>query len=81
WRILHPSAALSTVYFEDFLMQIFEYFQTVACLRDIAVSGLSLRSGAHSTDVRKTVNEVFELIYGDFGFHLPHRSGTDQTAQ
>jgi len=31
---------------------------------------LSLRSGAHSTGVRKTVNEVFELIYSGIGFHV-----------
>ncbi|MGP9833689.1 hypothetical protein, partial [Marinobacter sp. NSM] len=71
-RILHRSAALSTVYFEEFSDQIFEYFQTVAFVWEVAVSGLSLRSDAHSTGATKTVNALFRKTFPLFGFHLCH---------
>ncbi|WP_286803991.1 hypothetical protein, partial [Marinobacter sp. UBA2498] len=69
-RILHRNAALSTVNPKNFKTHFLQYFQTVTSARKTAVSGLSLRSGAHSTGVRKTVNEVFELIYSGIGFHV-----------
>ncbi|WP_296626172.1 hypothetical protein, partial [Marinobacter sp.] len=56
---------------KNFKTRFLQYFQTVAFVWEVAVSGLSLRSGAHSTGVRKTVNEVFELIYSGLGFHVP----------
>ncbi|WP_375193590.1 hypothetical protein, partial [Marinobacter sp.] len=71
-RILHRCAALSTVYLKILIAQFLQCFQTVNYSWEVAVSGLSLRSGAHSTGARKTVNEVLELISGGFGFHLPH---------
>ncbi|MBW4936383.1 hypothetical protein, partial [Marinobacter sp. F4206] len=50
--------------------QFLQYFQTVTSMACRCVSGLFLRSGAHSTGVRKTVNAVFELIPESSGFHL-----------
>jgi len=62
-EILKPfSSALSSSYF----------------LRSHRLSGLSLRSGAHSTALRETVNDQFSFIFPDFGFHLFDRLNTEQ---
>ncbi|MGQ7271700.1 hypothetical protein, partial [Marinobacter nauticus] len=49
--------------------------------REPALSAVSLRSGAHSTALRKTVNAHFQFILPGFGFHLRQRSNTHQNDQ
>jgi len=56
-------------------------FQAVTSSGRPCLSGLSLRSGAHSTALRKTVNDQFRFIFPDFGFHLFDRLKADQFVQ
>ncbi|MFC7295853.1 hypothetical protein, partial [Marinobacter aromaticivorans] len=70
WRILHRSAALSTVYLKKVKLRFLQYFQTVALPESPRLSGVPLEGDAHSTDTRRTVNGVFELTLKVLGFHL-----------
>ncbi|SFN45692.1 hypothetical protein SAMN04487961_3154 [Marinobacter pelagius] len=56
-------------------------FQAVTPSGRPCLSGLSLRSGAHSTALRKTVNDQFRFIFPAFGFHLLGCSNATQSGQ
>ena len=56
-------------------------FQAVTSRTRPCLSGLSLRSGAHSTALRETVNDQFRFIFPDFGFHLFDCSNATQSGQ
>ena len=68
-----------------FFRRIFEAnFRTLSssCVpREPALSAVSLRSGAHSTALRKTVNAHFQFILPGFGFHLSSCSEYNQNDQ
>ncbi|WP_372982465.1 hypothetical protein, partial [Marinobacter sediminum] len=68
-------------FLKNFETQFLQQFQTVAFLGSRCVSGLSLRSGAHSTGVRKTVNALCEENSKTTGFHAFGRSTIAQFEQ
>ncbi|MCK7553082.1 hypothetical protein, partial [Marinobacter goseongensis] len=59
WRILHRSAALSTVYLKNFKTRFLQYFQTVDPRIWSRLIGLPLEGDAHSTDLPEGVNDHF----------------------